>query len=632
MASVAGVSEQLFREFRNRIVEDDVSVPETINGYQYYSRFVPDLEYPIHCRMREGGGAQEEVYLDENRLAAGAAYCDVSVASICPRQERVACAVDRTGDERYEILVASIPDGEFHSCAGCTGETIAWSCDGRYMFYTGADDNARPDSVWVYDLQRGTADRLLYESDPAYFVTLCPSRSGRWVLIDVAGNTCSETWVLPSDKPAEKPSVIFPRRRDIEYTVEHHEDRFLVMTNDGAENFRLLAIPACRHGRGPMVEMIPPQRDVSLEFVDPYRNHLVIGQRRDGMRQVWVWDLVNDKKRFLPADDALSYLDVEDLYDYEAGFVRYEYSTPTRPHAVYDYDLSTGAVTRRKASAPPGYDEKEYVTERRNVPVGEVEVPLTVVYRKDALQWNGENPLLLTGYGAYEEPLDTEFDSDLISLLDRGVVAAMAHVRGGGDLGPAWHDGGRLSLKENSFDDFIACARFLVEERYTGEGRIAVQGGSAGGLLAAVAVNRVPDLFVSAVLEVPFLDVLNTLLDPELPLTEYDFDEFGNPAVEEEFQWIYAYSPYDNVRKQRYPPMLVTTAMNDQRVGYWEALKWTARLRATRTDDNPLLLKIDGTGHLGESGRYGSLKENALIYAFLLDMWGLAGEGGASGQ
>lgn len=628
MASVARMREQLYSELKSRIVEDDVSVPETIGRYRYYTRFVPGMQYPVHCRARKELDAPEETYLDENRLAAGTAYCDVSTAAICPRQKHVACAVDRTGDERYEVLVAPIPGGEPRCIASGTGDSIAWSGDGRCVFYTGVDDNARPDSVWVHDLDRGTAVRILSEPDPAYFITLCASRSGQWILIDVAGNSCSETWVLPSDSPAVAPRLLFARRDDIEYTVEHHGDRFLVLTNDEAENFRLVAIPAPWDGSGAVVELVAAQERVCLEFVDPYRNHLVIGQRKEGVREVWVWNLAKDTRHFLPVPESLRYLDVEDLYDYEADFVRFEYSTPTRPHSVYDYDVASAALTQRKTSSPPGYDEDEYATERWSVPSGEVEVPLTLIYRKDALVVGGTggNPLLLTGYGAYEEPLDTEFDSDLVSLLDRGVVAAMAHVRGGGDLGPAWHDAGRLANKENSFADLLACARFLIGKGYTAAGRIALQGASAGGLLAAVAVLRAPELFSSAVLEVPFLDVLNTLLDRELPLTEYDFDEFGNPAVEEEFQWIRGYSPYDNIGEHDYPPMLLTTAMNDQRVGYWEALKWSARLRSLRTDDNPLLVKIDDAGHLGESGRYGAVRENSVIYAFLLDMWGLIPE------
>lgn len=626
MAPAADVAGQLYQELRSRILEDDVSVPETFNGYRYYSRITAGLQYPVHCRRRSGGGP-EEVYLDENRLAAGGEYLDVPVAAICPWQDRVACTVDRSGDERYEVLVASMPGGEFHRCAVEAGESLAWAGNGRYLLYTGTDDKARTDSVWVYDLEREAVHRLFVETDPAFFVTLYLSRSGQWIIIDISGNSSTETRVLAADHPLESPALLFPRRENVEYSVEHHADRFLVLINDSAEDFRLIAIPAPWDGESPSAELLPPREGVALEFVDAYRHHLVIGERWKGVQRAWVWDTVRDSRDYLPRSDALSFLSVEDLYDYDARFVRYEHSTPVKPHTVYDYDLATGRSIRRKTSGPPGYREDDYAAEQHKVRSGGVDVPLTLLYRKDRRQGtNVPAPLLLSGYGAYEEPVETEFDSDLISLLDRGVIVAMAHVRGGGDLGPAWHDGGRLWNKDNSFRDFSACARFVIDNGYTDAGRIAAWGASAGGLLVAVAVNREPQLFASAVLEVPFLDVLNTMLDPDLPLTEHDYDEFGDPRVEEEYQWIRAYSPYDNIRTQAYPPMLVSTAMNDQRVGYWEALKWVARLRELRTDGNPLLLRIDCTGHFGESGRYDALRRIAIVYTFLLDMWELSPE------
>jgi len=623
--SVSGFRDRLYAELKERVIEDDESVPEVIDGYRYYTRVEAGRQYPIHCRRPDPGGT-EEIYLDENRLADGGGYCDVSVVSICPRQERVAFSVDRAGDERYEILIAEMPGGESIRCAAGAGDSIAWSRDGRYLLYTGLDANARPDSVWVYDLGARTHHRLYAEADPAFHVTVWLSRSLEWLFIDCASNTSSETLVLPAAEPWREPVVLIPRCDDVEYTADHHEDRFLILTNDTADNFRLAAMPARPSTGEPDAELIAPDECVALEFVDAYRGHWVVGELRDGVKHVSVRDPASGTRRYLPGAGPLAYLDVEDLYDYDAGIVRYEYSTPVTPHTTYDFDVGSSESIRRKTDSPPGYDEDAYVCERLDVPSNGAQVPLTLVYRREAPPVGAETPLLLTGYGAYEESVDMEFDSDLVSLLDRGVVVATAHVRGGGDLGPAWHDAGRLAEKHNSFSDFLACARYLIEQGYTGAGRIAAWGASAGGLLVAVAAHRAPRLFAAVVLEVPFLDVINTLLDPGLPLTEYDFDEFGNPAVLEEYQWIRRYSPYDNIRSQAYPPMLATTAMNDQRVGYWEALKWTARLRAEKSDDNPLLLKVTGTGHLGESGRYEAVRETAFVYTFLLDMWGLIPE------
>lgn len=620
--SVTDLQMLLYDELRERIVENDTSVPEIINGYRYYSRVEAGRQYPVHCRCAFGGS--EEVYLDENDIAAGSRYCDVSVVSVCPRQKRVAFSVDRTGDERYDVYIAELTSGGHTRCATAVGNSIAWSLDGLNLLYTGVDANGRPDSVWVYGLRGGSRRRLYAEPDPAFHVTVWLSRSGEWLFIDTSGNTSSETLIMPSAGEPGRPEVLIPRRDDTEYMVDHHDGRFLVLTNDTHENFRLVEIPVHSMGGGPGAELIPPDERVTIELVDAYRHHWIIGELKEGVKHVSVRDPATGSSLYLPGSGALSYLDVEDLYDYEARYVRYEYTTPVTPHTTYDLDTRTGESVRRKTASPPGYLEENYVSERVDVPSGGVDVPLSLVYRRDTPMSSGEAPVLLTGYGAYEESVDVQFDSDLISLLDRGVVVASAHVRGGGDLGPAWHDAGRLSDKENSFRDFLACAHYLVDHRYTAPGRIAAWGSSAGGLLVAVAAQREPALFASVVLEVPFLDVINTLLDTGLPLTVYDFDEFGNPAVADEYRWMRAYCPYDNIRPQAYPPMLVITAMNDQRVGFWEALKWTARLRARRSDDNPLLLKVDETGHLGESGRYESARENAVVYTFLLDMWGLA--------
>lgn len=622
IGTVSNSRQRLYEELKSRIIESDVSVPESIDGHLYYTRTEAGRQYPVHYRVPEAGG-EEQVYLDENLLAAGESYCDVSVVSVCPDRDRFACAVDRTGDERYDVLVGSMNGGEMVVYAAHAGDSIAWARNGASLIYTSTDDNARPDAVWMYELDSDSRECLFREPDPAFHVSVWTSRSGQWIFIDSAGNTSSETRALPARSPRDEPVVVFPRRPDIEYTVEHHQERFLVLINDEAENFRLVSVPV-PNGERRIIELLPPQDDTSLEFVDAYRHHLVVGERRCGVQKSWVWDLDSGKKEYLPGSGEMVFMDVEDLYDYSSRTVRYEYSTPVAPHSIYDYDITTGQRTRRKTSNPPGYLEDAYACERRYVPADGVEVPLTLVYRAETLESrDGPAPLLLMGYGAYEESVDMDFDSDLVSLLDRGVIVALTHVRGGGDLGPEWHDAGRLADKEHSFTDFLACADYLVANGLTAPGRIAAWGASAGGLLAAVAVQRRPELFASAVLEVPFLDVLNTLLDPELPLSEYDFDEFGDPSVEEEYEWIRAYSPYDNIHAQAYPPMLVTAAMNDQRVGYWEALKWVARLRDTKTDDNPLLLKIDPAGHLGESGRYEAVRDSAIVYTFLLDAWGL---------
>lgn len=622
LAAVSETRDRLYEELKGRIIEEDTSVAETIEGYRYYTRIEAGRQYPIHCRVPEAGG-EERVYLDENRLAGGHDYCDVAVVAVCPAQSRFACAVDYNGNERYEVFIESMDGGKPIRVAMDAGDSIAWGKNGSVLLYTSTDENARPDSVWLYDLETGDRELLYKEQDPAFHVSVWVSRSGKWLFIDSAGNTSSETRALPAGSPSDTPVVLFPRREGVEYSVEHRGNQFLVLINDEHENFRLVSMSP-PNGERRITELIPPDDDISLELLDAYRDYLVVGERLEGAERTWVWNPETGRKRYLPGSGDMAVLDVEDLYDYGSPFIRYEYSTPVKPHSVYDYDVTSGESQWRKTSTPPGYSEDEYDTQRLHVSSEDVDVPLTLVFRRQTLENPDRRaPVLLIGYGAYEENLDMDFDSDLVSLLDRGVIAAMAHVRGGGDLGPAWHDAGRLEAKENSFTDFVACARYLIDNGYTSAGRIAAWGASAGGLLAAVAVQRHPELFASAVLEVPFLDVLNTLLDPELPLSEYDFDEFGDPSIEEEYNWIRAYSPYDNIQTRDYPPILVTAALNDQRVGYWEALKWVARMRGAKTDDNPLLLKVDTVGHLGESGRYGAVKDSAIIYTFLLDSWGM---------
>lgn len=614
------IAQTIYQELWQRMLEEECSVPEIISGYRYYSKLLRRNAYPIHCRAisEDEGQGEEKIYLDENALAQGHDYFDLSTVSISPNCEYFAYAVDVVGDERYDLHLIRMCDGKTLLVMSAVGDDIAWSQDSDYLLYTELDTNSRPYAVSAYCLGTKTHSRLYREDHGAFYLSVWLSRSKEWIFIDTSSNTTSETLAIPAKHPLTKPIVISPRKQDVEYSVDHQGDRFLIITNDQADNFRLIEKKILT---GDTTELIPERDSITLECIDAYASCIVIGEREQGKEYWWVWNLNIDEKIPIPIWDQGCSLDIEDLEDYETDFIRYEYRSWLSPHRVFDFYPDNSEIRIRKEDIPEGYSAADYRYEYYQVDLDGVWIPLTLLQNN---QWaETVRPVLMLAYGAYEENLDPSFDSDLVSLMDRGVVIALAHVRGGGDLGPDWHDEGCLHNKENSFNDFIACAEFLIQRGIARTGHIAAWGASAGGLLVAVCAQRRPELFSAIIAEVPFVDVINTLLDEDLPLTEHDYEEFGNPKEYDDYQYISAYSPYDNVDAQVYPPMLVTAGLKDQRVGYWEALKWVAKLRQLKIDQNPLLLLIDEYGHLGESDRYQELRRTAVIYSFLLDTWGL---------
>ncbi len=613
----------LFAELTHRMVEDDNTVPEQINEYWYYARVEAGKEYPLHCRRSTLEGP-EHVYLDENNLADGRDYFDLATLSVCPRHRLVAFVVDTQGNERFRLRIKEISSGALlPDRIQDVGEDLVWLQDGDTFLYAKTDANGRPYAVYAHIIGTPVAsDILLFEEgDPAFFVNVWKSRSKNYIFIESQSNAASEVRYVDARCPDLAPTLIRARQTDVEYYVDHHGDRFFVLTNLDAPDFKIMEASV----DDPTVwrQWRPGQPDSTVESLDLFADYMVVGERRHGLERLRVIDIRTEQDHIIAFPDALFCVDVEDLDDYHCAFLRMNYSSLVTPERVIDYDVSSRQSRVRKQHKVPGYDETNYQLSRMYASSDHgFRIPISALHRKDLLL-EGNHPLLLIGYGAYEESLDVEFNSDYLSLLDRGVVIALAHVRGGGELGHDWYEQGRLRNKEHSFSDFLECAEYLISRGYTAAGKIAAWGASAGGLLVAVAAQRRPELFAALVAEVPFVDVVNTLLDPSLPLTVHDFEEFGNPANESEYHYLRGYSPYDNVRTQDYPPMLITTGMHDQRVGYWESLKWVAKLRAIKTDDNLLLLKIDTTGHYGDAGRYQNLKRTALIYSFLLNMWGM---------
>jgi oligopeptidase B len=622
-----GCREVLYREICTRNPEQDVSVPERIADYWYYTRLLAGREYPVHCRCRKDMGNDEQIYLDENLVAAGKEYFELGAMDLCPRQRWLAYLVDDSGDETYRLLLRDLESGEEAWIAGDAGDSLAWCEDGRTLVYTRVDANGRPHSLCCHRVGSGAGQDgvLLEESDEAFYLSVWKSRSRRFIFIESVSHTTSEIHYLSA--AAASGSRCFRRREpDVEYYLDHHDSGFLILTNQRAPNFQLLRTPVDRPHPETWEVLVPQQPQATLEYVEPYANHLLVGELANGNERLRVLDPDGGACRYLDFPEPCYSIDVADLYDYHADYVRVDYSSMVSPPTVFDYRPEDGQRVQRKQDVVRDYRPERYISRRVTVPAADgVGVPVSLFYRGEPE--GGGRPCLMLAYGAYGESMDVAFDSDYVSLVDRGVIMALVHVRGGGECGPWWHDAGRLAHKENSFSDFLSCAHYLIEQGFTSAGQIGAWGASAGGLLVAVAAKRAPELFSAAIAEVPFVDLINTLLDRGLPLTVNDLQEFGDPMIAADFAKLMSYAPYENVDGGGMPPLLITAGLHDQRVGFWEPLKWVARMRAARTDGNPIWLKIYNTGHHGESGRYHQHRHTALIFAFLLANWGIPAHG-----
>jgi oligopeptidase B len=625
MAKTQALQEELFDELKNRIQPDESSVPALFNGYYFYKRFEDGLEFPIHCRRKGSVDAPEEVMLDVNRVAEGHEFCSVRGAAVSPDTRTLAWALDTVGRRKYTIFLTDIETGEAKAdvIPEVTGNLV-WANDNRTIFYTKQDPETLR-SFQVYRHEVGTdpaADVLVYqEDDPTFGVYVWKTRSERFIMIQSDQTLASELRFLDADDPTEKLRMIAPRERDVEYSVSHVGDRFIIRTNLDAENFRLMEAPVASAGRASWRELIPARDDVYLQGVEVFQDFMVITERRDGLRHLRIirWD---GSEEYEIAFDEPAYVTwVDANHEMDTSTLRFGYSSLNTPESIYDLDLATGERTLlKREQVLGGFNPENYTVERLAAPARDgVEVPVSVVHRKGT-PINGESPLLLYGYGSYGSNMEAWFNSSVVSLLDRGFVYAIAHVRGGQELGRWWYEDGKLLKKKNTFTDFIDCGRHLVNEGYTSPDRLFARGGSAGGLLMGAVANMAPDLFAGIVAGVPFVDVVTTMLDDDIPLTTGEFDEWGDPKKPVYYDYMLSYSPYDNVVEGDYPAMLVTTALEDSQVQYFEPAKWVAKLRAMKTDDNPLLLKCEmaAAGHGGVSGRFRRHHKTALEYAFML--------------
>ncbi len=614
--------ETLYREIVGRVQETDSSAPTFFKGWWTYTRTVEGLEYEIYCRRHGSMDAPEEVLLDANELAKAHDYFDLGYVERSPDENVVAYAADIDGSELHVLRFRDLGRGaDLEDTITGVYYGSAWSADSRTFFYVKPDAAMRPYQVWRHRLgTRPEQDVLVVQEDDERFeLTVELTKSERYILISSGSQETSEWRVLAADDPEAEPAIVEQRRTGIEYSVDHQEDRFLILTNDGARNFRLMAAPLSSPRRATWTEIVPERPGVRLNFTDVHRNHIVLGQRSDGLQRLEVLDCLSGELHVVEQTDSTYTAFPGSSPSYDSVVMRFFYTSLTAPFSAVDYDMGTRRRTIVKQQpVRGGYDVADYVTERlwAMAPDG-VRVPMSLVYR-NGLQRDGSNPALLYGYGAYEISIDPMFDPARLSLLDRGFVFAIAHIRGGGEMGREWYEDGKYLHKRNSFTDFIACAEHLVKERYTNSQRLAIRGRSAGGLLMGAVLNMRPDLFACAVAQVPFVDALTTMLDDKLPLTVNEYEEWGNPADPEYYRYMKSYSPYDNVHPADYPAMLVTAGWTDPRVSYWEPVKWVAKLRTLSAGERPLILKTQMTGHAGPSGRYESWREEAFVMAFVL--------------
>jgi oligopeptidase B len=632
MGPTKAFEDRLYDEIIGRIKQEDLSVPYLQDGYYYYVRFEEGKEYPLHCRRRGSPDADEELMLDVNRVAEGHDFCMVAPPAVSADGDVLAYAVDTVGRRIFTVRFRDLATGEDlpDELPDVTWD-IAWANDNRTLFYARQD----PDTLRAYRIYRhvlGTAaddDVLVYEeTDPQFDCMVWRTKSKRFMVIECQQTVSTEVRLLEADRPDGAFRVVLPRERDHEYHVDHYGDHLYIRTNRGCPNFRLVRAPVADAAPTRWEEVLPHRDDTLLEGLEVFDDFLVVLERRDGLLQLRVRPWSGDGEHYVDFGEPAYLAFPIHNFELTAGTLRYVYTSLTTPMSTYDYDMRSRERTLRKREEVVGtFDPADYRTERLHAVAADGErVPISLVYRRD-LRAPGENPLLLYGYGSYGYSMDAAFSSPRLSLLDRGFVFAIAHIRGGQELGRRWYDAGRLLQKKNTFTDFIACAEHLVQAGYADPAKVFASGGSAGGLLMGAVVNLRPELWRGVVAAVPFVDVVTTMLDEDIPLTTGEYDEWGNPHDKVYYEYMLSYSPYDNVAAKAYPAMMVTTGLHDSQVQFWEPAKWVARLRALKTDDRRLILRTNmDAGHGGRSGRFRAHRETAQVYAFLLSELGITGQ------
>src|SRR3989442_2473211 len=628
MKQTEGLQKKLYDEMLSHIKQTDVNVPYRQGDYFYYSRTEEGKQYPIFARKKGSVEAAEEIVLDVNKLAEGQKFMSVGAYQPSEDGNLLAYSTDHTGSRQFVLHVKDLRTGQdLPDRAEKTG-SINWAADNKTIFYTVENPAKRQWRLYRHALGDPSAnDALVYEEkDDLYDLYASRSRSGDWIFVTSESKTESEVRAISTHDPAAAPRVIVPRKADHKYFLDQRGDRFYILTNDAGINYRVASAPISDPQQKNWTEVIAYRKPVKIEDIDLFANHLVATEREGGLSQLEIVDLRDGKSHRIRFPEPAYALTPNQNHVFDTRVFRYSYQSLVTPLSVYDYDMNSRTQTLLKRNeVPGGYDPNNYVSERIFATAKDgVQIPIALVYRKGVTR-NGANPLWLYAYGSAACFTDATFSPTRLLLLDRGFVYAIAHIRGGGEMGKEWHEAGRMMTKKNTFTDFIAAAEHLVKEKYTSKDKLVISGGSAGGLLMGAVTNMRPDLFRIVLAYVPFVDVMSTMLDATLPLTTQEYIEWGNPNEKPAYFYMKSYDPYSNVAKKNYPTMLVRTSINDSQVGFWEGSKWVAKLRANKTDKNPLLLKVNmGAGHGGASGRYDALRDLAFDYAFVLTQMGMA--------
>jgi oligopeptidase B len=641
--------EELYQEMLGRILQTDLSVPYLLRGFLYFTCTEEGKQYPVYCRRADRGGSLDEMLLDLNRMAEGHSFLGLGAFDVSSDNQLLAYALDTTGFRQYTLHIKNLWNGGEFPEAMERVTSAAWAADNRTLFYTVEDATTkRAHRLYRHVAGSGEPDALIYEeADERFRIEIERTRSGAFLLLVIASHTTSEVRFLPAAQLNGEFRLIASRETDHEYYVDHHPNPltrearganpndtggyFFIRTNSRGRTFRLVCAPVADPQRAKWRQIIPNRPNVMLAGLDVFRSHIILTEREGGLPYLRIVDLGVESSDVLSASHRIEF--AEPAYnaslgsnpEFDASFVRYQYESFVTPRSVFDYDVRTRErLLRKEQPVLGGYDASQYVSERLHATAEDgARVPISLVRRRDT-RLDGSAPLLLYGYGSYGHSIPVNFSSNRVSLLDRGVIFAVAHIRGGGELGKPWHDAGRLRHKRNTFTDFIAAAEHLIVERYSTSQKLIIEGGSAGGLLMGAVANMRPELFRMVINHVPFVDVLNTMLDASLPLTVGEYEEWGDPRIAEDYFYMKSYCPYTNLAAKAYPTMLVKTGLNDSQVMYWEPAKYVAKLRTLKTDTNALLFKTNmGAGHGGASGRYDYLREIALDYAFLLSELGI---------
>jgi len=627
MKPTGALQDQLYTEILSHIKQTDTNVPYRWGNSFYYSRTVEGKQYPIYCRKQGSLDASEEILLDLNELAKGQKF--MAVGSFAPSDDGtlLAFSTDNTGYRQYTLQIKNLRSGELLPEKIERVDDVAWATDNKTLFYVTEDAvTKRNDKMFRHVLGSDKYELIYDEKDELFDIGVQRSRDKAVIMVGAFSKTSTEFRFIPANNPNAVWKTIVARQADHEYDVEHRGDLFYIRTNKGAKNFRVVTAPLSDPSEKNWKEFVAHRPAVKIDGVDLFKDHAVLSEWENGLQQIEVIDFKTNKRHRIQFPEPVYAAGLSTNHEFDTKVLRYNYQSLVTPSSVFDYDMDTGRATLLKQTeVPGGFDKANYKSERVFATASDgTKIPMSVVYKR-GVTLDGSAPMLLYAYGSYGIPISPTFSAGRLALLDRGVIYVIAHIRGGGELGEPWRDAGRMMQKMNTFADFIACAEHMVKNKYTSSDRLVIQGGSAGGLLMGAVTNMRPDLFKAVVAQVPFVDVLNTMLDASLPLTTSEYIEWGNPNEKPAYDYMKKYSPYDNVHKANYPAMLVKVSLNDSQVPYWEGAKFVARIRELKTDHNPLLLKTNmGAGHGGASGRYDAIHETAFDYAFMLWQMGLA--------